>query len=312
MTQTAPIVILSAVLAALVGGGVAVGVGALRESRAVEAGAAGQLPESTAVLERLSGELERLSARPAELGAALERLSADSELVSPASARVSLGDIDAAVARFLDSRGEAVLEGAAEAAEVAPVASTEARVAAAMEAFAADGLSDSDYQALWRKYAKEGLGDELLAAFEAMAEASPNDPDMQVAVAGAYLNKIFEVGNSPEAGLWATKADKAFDRALELDDHHWDARFSKAVSLSFWPPVFGKQGEAIQQFEVLVEQQRALPADARYAQTHLLLGNMYQQIGQDAKAAGAWRSGLELYPGNEELLGQLEAFSGNE
>jgi len=81
------------------------------------------------------------------------------------------------------------------------------------------------------------------------------------------------------------------------------------MSLSFWPPVFGKQGEAIRQFEILVDQQADLPRDARYAETHLLLGNMYRQIGEEEQSLAAWQHGLELYPDHLELQGQLQVFA---
>jgi tetratricopeptide (TPR) repeat protein len=202
----------------------------------------------------------------------------------------------------------AVAAGPAATLPVAPP-SREAQLAAALSRLDDPTLNELELQALWREYSAAGLTADLIAAFEARAEAAPNDPDAQVAAAGAYLAKIFEVGNSPEAGVWATKADQAFNRALAVDDHHWEARFEKAVSLSFWPPVFGKQGEAIRQFEILAKQQEGQPAEPRHAQTHLLLGNMYRQIGEEERARAAWQHGLELYPGNEALLGQLEVFS---
>ena len=100
----------------------------------------------------------------------------------------------------------------------------------------------------------------------------------------AYLQKLFTVGGGPEAGVWGTKADKAFDGALAIDDHNWDARFAKAVSLSFWPPMLGKQNEAIKNFEVLVEQQSAQSSKSEFAQTYYFLGNMYTQTGDKDKA----------------------------
>jgi len=122
---------------------------------------------------------------------------------------------------------------------------------------------------------------------------------------------VFKAGNGPEAGIWATKADKAFDAALAVDDHCWDARFSKAVSLSFWPPVFGKQGEAIKNFEVLTEQQASQPSDPKFAQTWLLLGNMYQQTGRMDQALATWQKGLALFPGNEALQAQIASAQGH-
>jgi tetratricopeptide (TPR) repeat protein len=301
MTQTnLPWILVSTALAALAG---AAG-GYLSAPKT----AAARAPEgNAAALESLNAAVERLAERQTSLDVALEELRAGTELVAPAGARVAPSEIEAAVARWMEGRP------ADESAAGAPAAAEaelplEDRVAAALERLDAEGLDDLEWQALWREFAEQGLTDELVAVYEARAAAASNDPDAQVAVAGAYLSKILEVGSSPEAGLWATKADQALDRALSIDDHHWDARFTKAMSLSFWPPVFGKQGEAIRQFEILIDQQAGLPREERFAQTHLLLGNMYRQIGEEEQALAAWRQGLELYPDHHELQGQLQVF----
>ena len=298
---TLPLILASTAVAALAG---AAG-GYLSAPKRAAAGA----PDgSAAALESLNTEVSRLAEGQAALADALEELRAGSQLVAPAGARVAPSEIEAAVARWMERAPAESLAAGAPAADEAQL-STEDRVAEALARLEAGGLDDLEWQALWREFAEEGLSDELVAVFEARAAAAPNDPDAQVAVAGAYLSKILEVGSSPEAGLWATKADQALDRALVIDDHHWDARFTKAMSLSFWPPVFGKQGEAIRQFEILVDQQADLPRDERYAQTHLLLGNMYRQIGEEEQSLAAWRHGLELYPDHLELQGQLQVFA---
>jgi cytochrome c-type biogenesis protein CcmH/NrfG len=110
------------------------------------------------------------------------------------------------------------------------------------------------------------------------------------------------VPDGQERGLYATKADQAFDAALASDPQHWTARFSKAMSLSFWPPIFGKQGEAITQFETIVAQQESSgQAKPEFAQSYLFLGNLYAQGGKADKAAEVWKKGLSLFPENESL-----------
>ena len=177
------------------------------------------------------------------------------------------------------------------------------------ELFAPGGDWDSR-EGVWKRIREAGLTDEAIAEYERLAELTPNDPDLQTALGGAYLQKIQEVGQSPEAGELATLADRAFDRALEIDDHHWEARFTKAMSLSFWPPVFGKQGEAIQQFEILASQQEEGPPSGHFAQTYLLLGNMYAEQGKAEKALEAWERGLSYFPNNESLAKQLKIHQG--
>jgi len=259
--------------------------------------------EATAALERLSEAVTELGRGQRALAADLLRLEQQDQLEPVTSGRTQLGEIDAAVARWMAEHAQEQAEDAASVA-VVEVETDEVRLAEALAQLDGD-LSDPERQRLWRKLAEEGLTDAIVAAWEERAAREPNNPDMQLALGEIYLNKIFEVGNSPEAGVWATKADRSFDAALALDERHWDARFTKAVSLSFWPPVFGKQGEAIQHFETLVAQQSEGPREARFAQTHLLLGNLYTQMGNKEQALVSWEAGLAQFPEDEDLQKQL-------
>lgn len=276
-------VILSSVLAGALGAAVAIGLAPRGEAPTQARAAEPSAPD-------LSREVARLAAAQAELNARLEELAQQPREV----ARPPVEDVGAAVERYL-----------AAPAELAPDADAQ-RVEAAMAQLLGGELDDNQVQALWAELGKAGLSDELVAAFEARVERDPNDPDLQVELGSAYLQKIFEVGNGPAAGVWAMKADGAFDAALALDERHWDARFSKAVSLSFWPPALGKQNAAIEQFELLLSQQKGQAAEPRFAQTYLFLGNMYQQTGQPEKALSTWQEGLSQYPGSTELSGQVE------
>ncbi|MBM3985200.1 MAG: hypothetical protein FJ296_05865, partial [Planctomycetes bacterium] len=204
----------------------------------------------------------------------------------------------------LETRAPAPAPAAPEAlAAEAPVAALD--LDDTFEALLDPDLDWDDREALWKKVREAELTDELIALVEAFAAARPNDPDAQVLLGSSYLEKIYEVGNGPEAGVWATKADKSFDAALALDDHHWDARFSKAVSLSFWPPMFGKQAEAINHFNTLIGQQEAGPSKPSHAQTYMWLGNLYLQQGKNDLAKQTYENGLKNFPGDEGLLKQL-------
>lgn len=166
-------------------------------------------------------------------------------------------------------------------------------------------LSPLEKQELWQKIRESGRLQEVVDFLEARALANPNDPQLEVELGAAFLQQIQEVGNGPLAGVLATHADDAFNRALELDENHWNARYNKAVALSFWPPVLGKQPAAIAEFETLVAQQSQSTSQPGFAQTHLLLGNLYQQTGQYDKAVAAWQNGAQLFPNNEALAQQL-------
>jgi tetratricopeptide (TPR) repeat protein len=168
-----------------------------------------------------------------------------------------------------------------------------------------EGLSQDEHQALWQQIRDAGLADDVVAAFEALAEANPHDTMLQFAVGVAYLEKLQELGNSPASGEYALMADQAFDRSLELDPDNWDARFVKGLALSFWPPIFGKQSEAISQFEILRERQAGQPYKDDHVQTYLLLGNLYQQTGKDGQAMDIWLEGFDLFPDNQELKDRI-------
>ncbi len=238
-----------------------------------------------AVLDELAGLRRDLAARPR------------------GTAREQVVDVEAAVAAYFAEHGAPV----ATAAEAVPAAAAEQPLTAeeAMARLLDPELRGMAREEFWQRVREAGLVDEVVAAWEERAEQFPDDPDVQVDLGRAYIEKIQEVGSGPMAGKWAMKADGQFDRALAIDPNHWEARFSKAVSLSFWPPVFGKQNEAIRQFEILVDQQRAGPPRGSHAQTHLLLGNLYQQIGKHDEALAAWELGLSMYPDDEALRAQL-------
>jgi tetratricopeptide (TPR) repeat protein len=165
------------------------------------------------------------------------------------------------------------------------------------------GTLDADL--MFEELRDAGRIDEFLAWIEDMAAKDPQDPQLQVALGVAYLQKLFDAGATPEAGQLATQADQAFDRALELDPNNWDARFTKAVALSNWPAFLGKQPEAISQFETLIAQQELAAPSPGHARTYLYLGNMYVQTGEKAKAIEVWRNGLARYPDDADLREQL-------
>lgn len=173
-------------------------------------------------------------------------------------------------------------------------------------AITAGNLSAGEVQELWNTAVAQGKVDELIELFKERAEADPNNPELQNDLGDAYIQKVQTLGASPKAGAVALEADKAFSKALELDPNHLGARRSKAIALSFWPPVMGKQAESIEQFEILIDKQNLVPIEPNHFQAYLLLGNMHLQMGKIAEARSAWQNGLSRFPGNEYLMRQLE------
>ena len=166
-------------------------------------------------------------------------------------------------------------------------------------------VSWNDKEKVWGEVRNGDLIDLAIAAFEARAEESPQNPDLQADLGYAYLQKIDTVSEF-ERGTWALKADQTFDAALTLDESHWAARFMKATALSFWPPLFGKEGEAIRQFEILREQQEQGSPQQQFARTYVFLGNLYQNRGESEKAREIWAKGAHLFPENSELAARVQ------
>jgi len=254
----------------------------------------------SADLDRLSALVADLDSRQASLAKSVEELRSLVGSGQRDEARVPVGEIDAAVARALKNAPPVA---ASEEVVAAPAGAPTAR--SFFDKLLAEGLSRADKEAIWKEAVDAGQLDDLVALFEDRAQRDPGSADAQLDLGKAYLQKVFKSGGGPEAGKWAIQADKSFDAALADDDHHWEARFSKAVSLSFWPPVFGKQTEAIKQFEILIDQQRSAAPIPAHAQTWLLLGNMYQQLGRADQALATWQSGLALFPDNPQLAQQI-------
>ncbi|MCP3914333.1 MAG: hypothetical protein GY711_02120 [bacterium] len=297
--STAQVVVVASVLSAAVSFGVS-------KSIAPE-------PQQAVDVDGLQASLEAIERQQSELANQLAALRAKGDTASPlvSTGRVPVGEIEAAVRRFLESHS-ATVDASSEtivpepAEKVAGLVVADASVEDLLAQLLDDDLDDLKREELWQAVREAGRIDELIEHLEAAAEAAPGDTEAQLDLGVAYLQKIQEVGAGPLAGVLADKADGAFDQALTVDPEHWEARFHKAVALSFWPPVFGKQNESIQQFEILIEQQAGTTPQGHHAQTHLLLGNMYQQIGNTEKALAAWQQGLQMFPNNEALLAQVE------
>ena len=234
-------------------------------------------------------------------------------LPAPSPARFSQREIEEAVARALETReaerdsDASILRPGLTAALAAETKEPDETLdlPKAIEQLAKLHNDWNGRQALWKRIQAAGQQEAAVAAFEKRAQENPSNPDFQVDLGNAYLQKLQTVTEGPERGVWAIKADQTFDRALEIDDHHWQARFQKATSLAFWPPIFGKQNEAIKHFEILAEQQKEALQRPEFSQTYIFLGNIYQQAGKTDKAKETWKKGLELFPEVEEFKKQL-------
>ena len=288
-------VVLSALIAVAAGGATAL----LFPERAPSREADGGSPTADASLATLDGELSKLQALQEEL----ERNIAALESAGPSggSSRVAIGDVDAAVAQWMEAHLAARLRVAASPQDTdAPSSEEVTRLVDLLLGDQVDGM------AVYQEIVDKGLLDDVLAEFERQVELDPNNPDLVTKLGGAYLQKVFTVGVGPVAMEWSERADKTFDRALELDNEQWEARFLKAISLSNQPAFLGRSSEAIQQFEILMEQQEKKRPRGGFDQTYYFLGNMYLQAGDREKARATWNRGLALFPDSPQLQQQIE------
>jgi len=253
-------------------------------------------------LSALEGALAEARAQQATLA---ERLAALSSASAPASTRAPVQDLDQAIAEYM-ARQLTAEGGDAPASDGRAAAPGELEAAAIADRIVSGEVTGDELEALWLKLRQEKRVDAVVAEIERQAEVEPGNPDLQNELGKAYLQKLFDVGVGPMASVWGEKADHAFDRALELDDSHWEARFHKALSLSSAPEFLGLRGEAVRQFEILMERQEAGAASGEQVMTYLFLGNMYAQKGEAEKAQATWQRGLRRFPGNADLLSKTE------
>jgi len=160
----------------------------------------------------------------------------------------------------------------------------------------------------WMTLHKEQIKD-VIAALEKEVAQNPQDADLQVALATAYVADLANnvPQGSPQQGIIWMQADKAYSKALEINPDHWQARFSRAFGWSMAPEFLGLRPKAIADFEELLNRQQHLPLEPHFAQTYFRLGTLYKDTGNAEKAQEIWHEGLRLFPDNEVLKGTLEA-----
>jgi tetratricopeptide (TPR) repeat protein len=276
----------AAVVAALVG----YGSGLLARPERAARGAAPDVSGLSTALAELRAEQGRLAERLAALPSTPSS--------APAASRAPAQDLDQAIAAYMAKRvGAEASDG-----EVGAPGPADLESAAIADRILTGQVTGDELEALWQTLRQTKRIDAVVAEIERQAELAPHNPDLQNELGKAYIQKLFDVGVGPMASVWGDKADKAFDRALELDETHWEARFQKALALSNWPAFLGKQGESLRHFEILMEQQERGSTEPDQAWTYFFLGNLYDQMGESEKARTTWERGVARFPESPELL----------
>jgi hypothetical protein len=162
-------------------------------------------------------------------------------------------------------------------------------------------------QAVLEQLSKSGKLDQAISELEQRMAGDPRTAEYPAALGRAYLQKCSTIQDMREQGILAMKADQVFDAALNLDSNNWDARFTKAVAMSYWPTQMNKGNEIIGHFSTLIDQQEAQVPQAYFAQTYLWMGDAYQKYGQTDSALQVWQRGAALFPQDPQLRAKLQA-----
>jgi len=152
--------------------------------------------------------------------------------------------------------------------------------------------------------------DKIQATIEALLkeiEADPNNADLRVALATAWVAELTNnTQPGPQQGMVWGKASAAYEKAIELDPRHWQARYGLAFGTSMVPEFLGQRPRAIKDFEDLMARQERRAPEAHHVQTYFRLGTLYKDAGNAEKAHEIWERGLKLFPDSELLKDQLE------
>jgi tetratricopeptide (TPR) repeat protein len=180
-----------------------------------------------------------------------------------------------------------------------------ASVNQAVELLVSAHASHEQKQAVWKQLKHNGALDQAISELEHRTAGDPSCPECAAALGQAYLQKCGTISDVREQGILAMQADKVFDSALSLDPANWEARFTKAVALSYWPATMNKGDEVIQHFTTLVQQQETQPPQPQFADTYVWLGDQYQKMSRTDDARSVWERGAALFPSNDKLQTKL-------
>jgi tetratricopeptide (TPR) repeat protein len=160
-------------------------------------------------------------------------------------------------------------------------------------------------QAAWKQLMDAGQLDQAVAQLRQLMAANPQSSQYAGDLGEAYLKECTLTKDVREQGILALNADQLFDTSLSLDPSNWEARFTKAVAMSYWPPSLNKGQDVIDNLNALIQQQQNLPTETQFALPYLRLGDYYQKTGDNSSALNAWQQGAALFPANEDLKSRL-------
>jgi tetratricopeptide (TPR) repeat protein len=182
-----------------------------------------------------------------------------------------------------------------------------ASVRRAVDGLTSPGESYTEKRAIWKQLKDSGALDQAIHELEQRVSGNPGSAENAAVLGHAYIQKCGTISDVREQGILAMQADKLFDTALNLDPANWEARFTKAVALSYWPPNMGKGEEVLQHFTTLIQQQETQAPQPEFAESYVWLGDQYQKAGRNDDARSVWERGALFFPENDRLKSKLAA-----
>jgi tetratricopeptide (TPR) repeat protein len=162
-------------------------------------------------------------------------------------------------------------------------------------------------QGLWKKLSEAGLLDPALTELQQQVAAYPRSAGAVTALGEGYYKKAGATDEVREKSMLAMKADQTLEAALNLDPQNWEARFTKAVGMSYWPAELNKGGEVIAQLRLLIQQQESQDQQSQFARTYLRLGEQYEKAGNGDDAAQIWQRGASFFPTDPDLRKKISS-----
>jgi tetratricopeptide (TPR) repeat protein len=154
---------------------------------------------------------------------------------------------------------------------------------------------------------KTGKLDQAITELEQRVTANPGSAVDVTALGEGYYKKAGNTDDVRERATLAMKADQTLEAALNLEPSNWEARFTKAAGMSYWPAELNKGKEVTQELQTLIQQQETQASQPQFARTYVLLGEQYEKAGRANDAAQVWQSGAKQFPNDSDLQHKLAA-----
>jgi len=202
-----------------------------------------------------------------------------------------------------------VAAGSAPEVPSSPPTATDSKVLfnQAVETLVSPQTTYQQRQETWKQLRKTGKVDEAIRQLEQRVTENPRSAGDVTVLGQGYYKKAGSTDDVRERAIFAMKADQTLEAALNLDSSNWEARFTKAAGMSYWPPELNKGPEVIQEFLTLIQQQETEAPQPQFARSYVLLGEQYEKAGRAADASQVWQRGANLFPNDSDLQHKIAA-----